>query len=190
MAYIYGAPFILKDTKALLQISCAPLLITGESHSPQHYDILLEVKNDGRRWQPLRNMFKVSYLTGTAKAVEPTERSVPGITGIWFSYLRSRQKRGTASGTKDVHVNTEPPFQGWGGWSPDTTARLWLLARLQRRQIHHSKSASPASDRPSITARLSLRPHSRPRGWLASASPEMPATCASSWNLECSLAGP
>lgn len=88
-------------------------LIIGQNHSPQHYDIL--VKNDGPRWKPLRNIFKVSYLTGTVKATEPTEGSVLGITGIWLSYLRSCQKRGTARCTKDVHVNMEAPFQGREG---------------------------------------------------------------------------
>lgn len=31
MAYIHGVPFILKDTKVLLQISYAPLLIIGQN---------------------------------------------------------------------------------------------------------------------------------------------------------------
>lgn len=53
-----------------------------------------------------------------------------------------------------------PLFRDREGWSHDTTARLWLLAFQQLTQIHHSKSASPASDRPSITAKHSLHPHS------------------------------
>lgn len=166
MVYIYGVPFILKGTKVLLQISYAPLLIIGPNHSPQHYDILLEVRNDGLTGRHLRNILKVSYLTGTVKAIEPTEDSVLGITGIWFSYLRSCQKRGTASCIKDLHVNAEPPFQGQEGWSHDTVARLWLLAFQQLKQIHHSKSASPSPDGPSIMGEA-LTPSSLRNVWLA-----------------------
>lgn len=189
-----GAPFILKGTKVLLQISYAPLLIIGQNHSPQqlwHPVVKVkEVKNDGLRWQCFRNILKVSHLTGTGKAMEPTEGSVLGIIAIWFSYLCSLQERGTASCIKDLHVNPEPPFQGREGWSQDTVARLWFLAFQPLKQIHHRTSASSASDKPSIMGEALPRPHSGACGRLASAEPEMPTVRTSQGNLECSLHRP
>lgn len=145
---------------------------------------------DGLRWQCLRNILKVSHLTGTGREMQPAERSVLGITAIWFSYLCSLQERGTASCIKDLHVNPQPPFQGREGWSQDTVARLWFLAFQPRKQIHHRPSASPASDGPSITGEALPRPHSGACGRLASAEPEMPTVRTSQGNLECSLHRP
>lgn len=166
-----GAPFILKGTKVLLQISYAPLLIIGQNHSPQqlwHPVVKVkEVKNDGLRWQCLRNILKVSHLTGTGKAMEPTEGSILGITAIWFSYLCSLQERGTASCIKDLHVNPEPPFQGREGWSQDTVARLWFLAFQPLKQIHHRhQRRQPLTSHPSWGRHSLVLTQERVAGWL------------------------
>lgn len=78
MAYVYRAPFILKDTKVLLQISYAPLLIIGQNHSPQHYDILLAMKNDGLRWQHLRTIFESLLFNRTGEGNWANRRRCSG----------------------------------------------------------------------------------------------------------------